>query len=57
MTIDLSTGDYNTKFTDNIEVNNNGFNILNIRAAANSFTNDMSQRPFNYNYTFEFIES
>lgn len=61
MTIDLSVGEYNTKFTDNIEVNKpepnyNGFNTLNIRAAANSFTNDMSQRPFNYNYTFEFRE-
>jgi hypothetical protein len=55
MTIDLSDAKYVDKFDDNIKVNNNGFNILNIRAAANSFTNDISQRPFNYNYTFEFI--
>ena len=60
MTIDLSVGEYNTKFTDNIQVNKNspynGFNTLNIRAAANSFTDNRSERPFSYNYTFEFTE-
>ena len=56
MEIDLKNEPYLTLFNNNIRVNqNNGFNTLNIRAAADSFTNDMSGRPFSYNYTFEFI--
>jgi M6 family metalloprotease-like protein len=58
MVIDLKNEPYLTPFNNNIKVNNNspynGFNTLNIRADANSFTNNMSERPFNYNYTFEF---
>ncbi len=63
MQINLNEEPYQTHYNEHIKVRSittpksNGFNTLNIRAAANSFTNDRSERPFSYNYTFYFTES
>ena len=57
MVLDLKTEPYLTRFKNNIKVNErNGYNQLNIRAHEDSFSNDMSERPFSYNYTFEYYE-